>query len=95
MDGKHRAQAFPGLRPAGTLAGAPRRHAACSGSITMDEHDDDLELTPVGQATDATRVAEAVADGLREIAAAVERGLERVAAAIGPAPRRRRAGRAR
>jgi hypothetical protein len=61
----------------------------------MDEHEDDLELSPAGQPTDATRIAEAVTDGLREIAAAVERGLELVAAAIASAPPRRRATRAR
>ena len=95
MNEKRDARAFPGLLPDAPRSRLRRRHAACSCLSTMDEHDDDLELSPPGQPTDATRVAEAVADGLREIAAAVERGLERVAAAIASARPRRRRTRAR
>jgi hypothetical protein len=57
----------------------------------MDEHDDDLELSPATQPSDATCVAAAVATGLHEIAAALERGLEGVAAAIASADPKRHA----
>jgi hypothetical protein len=57
-------------------------------SHIMGEHDDDLEVSPVaesGAQSDATRVAAALASGLKQIAAAVERGLGEVAAAIASA----------
>jgi hypothetical protein len=62
----------------------------------MGEHDDDLEMSAAVQSggeSETTRVAAAVASGLKEIALAIERGLEEVAQAIAAAatrpPRRR------
>jgi hypothetical protein len=57
----------------------------------MGEHDDDLEMSTAAQSggeSDATRVATAVASGLKQIAVAIERGLEDVAQAIASADTR-------
>jgi len=63
----------------------------------MDEHDDDLEVSPAaetGGQNDLTHVAAALASGLEKIAAALEVGLREMAAAIAK-PRRRSARRRR
>jgi hypothetical protein len=57
----------------------------------MGEHDDDLEMGAAMQSggeSEATRVAAAVASGLKEIALAIERGLGEVAQAIASADSR-------
>ena len=51
----------------------------------MGEHDDDLEVIPSQEApspVDVTRVAEAIADGLRRIATVLENGMHEIAQAI-------------
>jgi hypothetical protein len=57
----------------------------------MGEHDDDLEMGPAADysgESEVTRVAAAVASGLRQIALAIERGLGEVAQAIASADTR-------
>ena len=54
----------------------------------MGEHDDDLEVTTAQEApssVDATRVAEAIAQGLQRIATALETGLRELAQVIAAA----------
>jgi hypothetical protein len=57
----------------------------------MGEHDDDLEVGPAAESaevSEATRVAAALASGLKQIALAIERGLHEVAQAIASADTR-------
>jgi hypothetical protein len=57
----------------------------------MGEHDDDLDTSPAALSegeSEATRVAAAVASGLKQVALAIERGLQEVAQAIASADTR-------